>query len=65
MKLILDAEIKNNDQRIFKGHCKNCDSKLKFKIKDDSNNRNGILEKDSISFLINGKLHVGNINNLG
>ena len=53
-----EFSIKNNDNRIFKGKCVSCNKFLKFKMKDET--VNGLLERDSIHFLINGQQYTIN-----
>ena len=43
-----EFDIKTNDNRTFKGNCSNCKKDLKFKI------NNGLVDRNSISFSING-----------
>jgi hypothetical protein len=51
-----EFDIRNNDNRVFKGACKSCNKSLKFKLKAENN---GLLERDNISFLLNGKQYTG------
>ena len=56
-----EFDIKNTDQRVFKGQCKSCHKTIRFKIKDELKSEKGLLERDSISFFINGQLHTGRL----
>ena len=59
---LTEFNIKNNDSRTFKGKCKNCQSQIKFKLNNKPNGANkGLVERDSISFQINGVQYTGSL----
>ena len=57
LRHLANLKINSTDRRVFKGKCSKCGFMMRFRLNEDE--ENGIIEKENISFKINGVERIG------